>query len=79
MLERLAANAPKALGDKPLELVWAMKDPAFGNPAVMSRWQQDFPAANLTKIENANHYIQEDAPGALADAVRRVNTRIVSA
>lgn len=79
MLERLAANAPKALGDKPLELVWAMKDPAFGNPAVIARWQHDFPAAHVTRIENANHYIQEDAPAAVADAVRRVNGRIGAA
>jgi haloalkane dehalogenase len=76
MLERLAENAPKALGGKPMELVWAMKDPAFGNPAVMARWQRDFPSAHITRIPNANHYIQEDAPAALADAVRRVSDRI---
>jgi pimeloyl-ACP methyl ester carboxylesterase len=43
------------------------------------RWQRDFPNAQVTRAENANHYIQEDAPGALADAVRRVNSRIVGA
>lgn len=72
MLERLAAEAPKALEDKPMELVWAMKDPAFGNEAVIARWQHDFPKAHLTRIENANHYIQEDAPEAIAAAVERV-------
>ena len=72
MLEQLATNAPKALGSKPVELVWAMKDPAFGNVAVLARWERDFPSAHVTKIENANHYIQEDAPAELADAVRRV-------
>lgn len=76
MLERLATTAPKTLGGKPLELVWAMKDPAFGNAAVLARGQHDFPSAHLTKLENANHYIQEDAPAALADAVRRVSDRI---
>lgn len=75
MLEHLANNAPTTLGRKPLELVWAMKDPAFGNAAVLARWQHDFPSAQLTKLENANHYIQEDAPVALADAVRRVSSR----
>ena len=78
MLERLATTAPKTLGGKPMELVWAMKDPAFGNAAVLARWQHDFPSAHLTKLENANHYIQEDAPAALADAVRRVSHRIRS-
>jgi haloalkane dehalogenase len=76
MLERLAANAPKTLSDKPIELVWAMKDPAFGNDAVLARWQRDFPLAHVTRVEAANHYIQEDAPAALADAVRRVSGRI---
>ncbi len=75
MLERLAAEAPKALGEQPMELVWAMKDPAFGNPAVIARWQRDFPTANLTKLANANHYVQEDAPEEIASAVRRVHSR----
>ncbi|HKW58971.1 MAG TPA: alpha/beta fold hydrolase [Candidatus Dormibacteraeota bacterium] len=76
MLERLAAEAPKALGDKPVELVWAMKDPAFGHPAVLARWQRDFPNANVTRVPDANHYIQEDAPEALAAAIKRVHDRI---
>lgn len=72
MLTRLAAEAPKALAGKPLELVWAMKDPAFGSEAVLARWQRDFPAAKVTRLPNANHYVQEDAPDAIAAAVRRV-------
>jgi haloalkane dehalogenase len=76
MLERLANTAPQALAGKPLELVWAMKDPAFGNAAVLARWKQDFPSANVTEIAGANHYIQEDAPEAIAAAVRRVDSRI---
>jgi haloalkane dehalogenase len=76
MLEQLATNAPKALQDKPLELIWGMKDPGFGKPEVLARWMRDFPNANLTKLDNANHYIQEDAPEAVAAAVRRVQARI---
>ena len=56
-----------------------MKDPAFGNAAVLERWQRDFPSAHLTRVEQANHYIQEDAPAAVADAVRRVSERIGNA
>ena len=78
MLERLAANVPTVLGDMPMELVWAMKDPAFGNPAVLARWQRDFPSAKVTKVANANHYIQEDAPEEVAAAVKRVENRINS-
>jgi haloalkane dehalogenase len=75
MLERLASEAPKALGGKPIELVWALKDPAFGSAAVQERWQRDFPSAKLTQVANANHYIQEDAPEAVAAAVERVRSR----
>ena len=75
MLERLASEAPKALGGKPIELVWALKDPAFGSAAVQERWQRDFPSAKLTQVANANHYIQEDAPEAIAAAVDRVRSR----
>lgn len=75
MLDRLATAAPKALGDKPIELVWAMKDPAFGNAAVLARWQRDFPSAKVTQVANASHYIQEDAPEAVAAAVERVRSR----
>jgi haloalkane dehalogenase len=78
MLERLATTAPRALGDKPLELVWAMKDPAFGNAAVLARWKRDFPSANETQVAGANHYIQEDAPEAVAAAIKRVNGRIAA-
>lgn len=78
MLERLAAEAPKALAGKPLELVWAMRDPAFGKAAVLARWKRDFPEAHSTQLANANHYIQEDAPEAVAAAVRRVQQRVPS-
>jgi haloalkane dehalogenase len=71
MLERLAADAPKSFAAKPLELVWAMKDPAFGREEVITRWQRDFPTANLTRLADASHYIQEDAPEAIAAAVER--------
>jgi haloalkane dehalogenase len=71
MLLRLAEEAPQALKGKPMELVWAMKDPAFGSQGVIDRWQRDFPEANLTRIADANHYIQEDAPEAIAAAVER--------
>jgi haloalkane dehalogenase len=77
MLERLANEAPRALGNKPMELVWAMKDPAFGSQAVIARWQRDFPSANLTRVPQANHYIQEDAPEAIATAVDRVEARLL--
>jgi haloalkane dehalogenase len=75
MLERLAKEAPKTFAATPMDLVWGMKDPAFGRPAFLERWRRDFPDAHVTMIENASHYIQEDAPTPLAEAVRRVARR----
>lgn len=71
LLSRLASEAPKALHGKPMELVWAMKDPAFGREKVIERWLRDFPQARVTRLPDANHYVQEDAPEALAAAVER--------
>jgi haloalkane dehalogenase len=75
LLARLAEEAPQALADKPMELVWAKKDPAFGAQRFIDRWQRDFPAAHLTRLANASHYIQEDAPEAVAAAVERALSR----
>jgi len=72
MLARLAEEAPNALRGKPIELVWAMRDPAFGREKVIQRWVRDFPNAHVTRLSDANHYLQEDAPEALAAAVERV-------
>jgi len=70
-LERLASQAPQALGDKPVLLVWGMKDPGFGSRRVLGRWQRYFPAAEVVVLADANHFIQEDAADQIADAVAR--------
>jgi haloalkane dehalogenase len=70
-LERLANQAPHALRDEPVLLVWGMKDRAFGSPKVIERWQQHFPAAEVVALADANHFIQEDAPDPIADAVAK--------
>ncbi len=64
------------LVDKPVELVWGMKDLAFGSEAIVRRWQRYFPQAHLTRLEKASHYLQEDQPEAIAAAVRRLAERI---
>jgi haloalkane dehalogenase len=78
MLSRLANEAPIALRGKPIELVWGMKDPAFGRETVIQRWLRDFPTARVTRLTDASHYVQEDAPEALAAAVVRVAARETS-
>lgn len=63
------------LARKPAELVWALKDPAFGSPKVLERWKRQFPEAGVQTLQDASHYLQEDRPDAIAEAVRRVAAR----
>ncbi|BBZ43732.1 alpha/beta fold hydrolase [Mycobacterium parmense] len=69
LLERLARDVPSRLGSKSALFVWGMKDPAFGLAAVLSRLQGAFPDNVLIRLPQANHFIQEDAPDAIAEAI----------
>jgi haloalkane dehalogenase len=70
-LDRLAREVPHRLGDKPTALVWAMKDRAFGSQTAIEHWKSDFPGAELLTLADANHFIQEDAPGEIAATVKK--------
>jgi pimeloyl-ACP methyl ester carboxylesterase len=48
------------LRHKPLLLVWGERDWCF-TPAFRDEWQQRFPGAELLRLENAGHYVLEDA------------------
>jgi pimeloyl-ACP methyl ester carboxylesterase len=40
--------------------MWAMRDPAF-TPAVLEEWRKTLPDAPVTQLDDASHYLQEDA------------------
>ena len=50
-----------AFANKPIFIAWPMKDIAFGPEILDNLWLKDFPNAEVMRIENAGHYIQEDA------------------
>lgn len=51
----------RALADRPVFIAWAMKDIAF-TPDMLDRlWLRDFPDAKVLRLEDAGHYLQEDA------------------
>jgi haloalkane dehalogenase len=52
----------------PVLLVWGMQDPVLP-PAVLQRWQAVFPGATTREIDGASHFLQEDAPEPVLDAV----------
>jgi cis-3-alkyl-4-acyloxetan-2-one decarboxylase len=46
---------------KPVRIVWAMKDIAFTPQVLEQLWLNTFPDAEVTRLEDAGHYLQEDA------------------
>jgi haloalkane dehalogenase len=68
-LAELEQRVLSTLSDKPILLVWGMKDFAFGRGDFLKRWQKSFPQATTVKLERAGHYIQEDAPDEIAAAI----------
>ncbi|MGF1466424.1 MAG: alpha/beta fold hydrolase [Sandaracinaceae bacterium] len=46
---------------KPVFIAWPMKDVAFTPDMLEQLWLADFPDAEVHRIEDAGHYIQEDA------------------
>ncbi len=68
-LADLERRVPQALGDKPLLLVWGMRDFGFKPGAFLPRWQETFPDHTLVELPKAKHYIQEDAPDEIAEAI----------
>ncbi len=50
-----------AFAHKPVFIAWPMKDVAFTPEILNDLWLKDFPNAEVIRIEDAGHYIQEDA------------------
>jgi pimeloyl-ACP methyl ester carboxylesterase len=46
---------------KPVHITWAMKDIAFLPIYLDTLWRDTFPDATVTKLDDAGHYLQEDA------------------
>ena len=56
--------------EKPVLLVWGMKDWCFP-PDFIKRFLNDWPEADVCKIDEAGHYLLEDTPEKVIDAVER--------
>ena len=54
----LAAN----FRNKPVKICWGMKDPVFTEEEFLKRlWLDTFPDAQVLRIPDASHFVQEDA------------------
>lgn len=56
------------LNDKPKLIVWGMKDIAFREKE-LQRWERRFPEAQTVRLSSVGHFVQEEAPDELAEAV----------
>jgi pimeloyl-ACP methyl ester carboxylesterase len=56
--------------DKPVLLVWGMKDWCF-SADFLKRFLNDYPEAEVCKIDEAGHYVLEDAPEQVIGAMEK--------
>jgi haloalkane dehalogenase len=54
---------------KPVRIMWAMKDIAFTPEMLDELWLDTFPDAEVTRILDAGHYLQEDAHEVIVPAL----------
>jgi haloalkane dehalogenase len=74
-LEQLEQDLSKLKG-KPAEMVWGMKDRGFGKESVIARWHQALGDVPTQRLDDANHFLQEDRPEQIADAIKRLVAQI---
>ena len=67
LLDELMARLP-ALADKPVKIIWGMKDPCF-HPGILRQVAACFPQADVVEIPAASHLVLEDAPAQSIAAV----------
>jgi pimeloyl-ACP methyl ester carboxylesterase len=48
--------------------VWGMRDPVF-QPVFLEQWHQLFPEAETVALEDASHFLVEDSPEAVTEAI----------
>ncbi|MDQ3962679.1 MAG: haloalkane dehalogenase [Actinomycetota bacterium] len=68
-LSVLARDVPAQLGSKPALIVWGMKDFAFRPRSFLPRVRDTFADSVVVELPEAKHYIQEDAPDQIAEAI----------
>jgi cis-3-alkyl-4-acyloxetan-2-one decarboxylase len=68
---RLEDGLRRYFAARPVAIAWGMKDPAF-TPRWLDLWLQTFPRADVLRLPDAGHYLQEDAHEAIIPALLRL-------
>ncbi|MQA89780.1 MAG: hypothetical protein GEU90_06040 [Gemmatimonas sp.] len=58
---RLERGLEQHFQAKPVRIMWAMRDLAFTPAILEGAWLRTFPDADVTRLADAGHYLQEDA------------------
>jgi pimeloyl-ACP methyl ester carboxylesterase len=58
---RIEAGLHRHFEGTPVAIAWAMRDPAFTARWLEELWLRTFPEARVLRLEDAGHYLQEDA------------------
>ncbi len=56
------------LAATPSSLVWGMRDPVF-QPMFLDQWRELLPQARVVELGRASHYLVEDAPDEVSEAI----------
>ena len=54
--------------DVPVALVWGMRDRVF-QPVFLDQWRELLPDARVVEVEDAAHFVVEDRPDAVSEAI----------
>ncbi|MES2620042.1 MAG: alpha/beta fold hydrolase [Bacteroidota bacterium] len=55
----------------PMHILWGMKDKFVPAVVLLPTWKENFPDSRFTAIENAGHFVQEEAGEVLAEEISK--------
>lgn len=70
-----APRIAKLLARKPVGILWGTNDVLFGQE-VLGQWQELLPHADVSHLESAGHFLQEDEPHTVARAIVGLAARV---
>lgn len=59
----------------PMLIVWGMRDLAFPPQMIKGRWLKYFPDAEVHRLANASHFLQEDEPEQIVELIQNFLTQ----
>jgi haloalkane dehalogenase len=64
------------LQEKPVELIFGLKDDVVASQDIQDKWRSYFPKAPVQLLPDAGHFTQEDSPESYVFSLRRLINNI---